>query len=101
MTLGNGHLVGIFVDFLDTLDVGAIDLRVYPLCEHVQRHGHDIDVTRTLAVTEQGTLDAVGAGQQGQFGSGNAGTAVVVRMQRDDQIFAIVEVAAHPLIWSA
>jgi hypothetical protein len=82
---------------LHPLDIRAIELRIDALREHVQRHRHDIDIAGALAIAEQRALDTVGAGQQRQFGGGDAGAAVIVRMQRDDQVFAIVEVAAHPL----
>ena len=67
-----------------------------PLREHVQRQRHDIDIAGALAIAEQRAFDAVGAGHQAQFGGGNAGAAVIVRMQRDDDVFAVVDIAAHP-----
>ncbi len=96
VALGDPHLVGIFVDVLDPLDVGAVQLRIDALRVHVQRQRHDIDIAGALAIAEQRAFDAVGAGHQRQLGGGDAGAAVVVRMQRDDQVFAVVEVAAHP-----
>ena len=42
-------------------------------------------------------LDAVGAGHQPQFGGSDCGAAVVVRVQREDDVLAVVQVPAHPL----
>lgn len=77
MALGNDHLVGIFVDVLDPLDIAAIQLRIDALRIHVERQRHDIDIAGALAIAEQRALDAVGTRHQRQLGRGNAGTAVV------------------------
>ena len=50
----------------------------------VQGDGDDVEVAGALAVAEERALDAVGAGQQAELGGGDAGAAVVVRVQRDD-----------------
>ena len=71
--------------------IGIDALRV-----HVERQRHDVDIAGALAIAEQRAFDAVGARHQRQFGGGDAGAAVIVRMQRDDHVLAIVEVAAHP-----
>ena len=96
MALGDPQLVRIFEDVLDAVDVGAVEHRVDALRVHVERQRHDVDIAGALAIAEQRALDAVGARHQAELGGGDAGAAVVVRMQRDDHVVAIVEVAAHP-----
>ena len=63
---------------------------------HVQSQRHDVDVAGALAIAEQRALDAVGARHQAELGGGDAGAAVVVRVQRDDEVLAVVDLAAHP-----
>ena len=67
------------------------------LGEHVERKRDDIDVAGALAVAEQRAFDAVSAGHQAHFRGGDAGASVIVRMERDQDVFAVVEVASHPL----
>ena len=55
------------------------------LAEQVQRQGHDIDIAGALAIAEQRALDPVGAGHHAELGRGDAGAAVVVRMQAEDR----------------
>ena len=69
---------------------------IEPLRVHVERQRHDIDIAGAFAIAEQRAFDAVRARHQAEFGRGDAGAAVVVRMQRDDQVLAVVELAAHP-----
>ncbi len=96
VTLGDRHFVGIFVDGLDALDIGAIQFRVHALSIHVQRQRHHVHIARALAIAKQRAFDTVGTRHQAEFGGGNARAAVIVRMQRDDDIFAVVDIAAHP-----
>jgi hypothetical protein len=50
--LADLHLVGIFVDVLHPLDVGAIQLRIDALRVKIQRQRHDIDIAGALAIAE-------------------------------------------------
>ena len=96
MALRDLQLVRIFVDVLHPVDVGAVELGIDALRVHVERQRHDVDIAGALAIAEQRAFDAVRARHQAEFGGGDAGAAVVVRMQRDEQVVAVVEVAAHP-----
>ena len=53
------------------------------LAEQVQPERHQADVAGALAVAEQAALDPVGAGLHAEFGRGDGGAAVVVRVQRE------------------
>ena len=81
----------------DLVDVGEVDLRVDALGEQVHAQGDQVDVAGALALPEQAALDAVGAGHQRQLGGGDGGAAVVVRVDRQADVLAAGEVAAHPL----
>jgi len=63
---------------------------------HVEAQGHEIDVAGTLAVAEQAALDAIGAGHVAELGRCDAGAAVVVRMQAENDRIAVLEVAMAP-----
>ena len=65
----------------DHAHVGEIEAGVDALRIQVHRQRDQADVARALAVAEQAAFDAVGAGHDRQLGSGDTGTAIVVRMQ--------------------
>ena len=96
-TLVHLQLVAVLDGLADTVNVREINLRVNALGIQVQAQGHQVDVTGALAVTEQAALDAVRASQVAQLGGGHAGAAVVVRVQRENDVLAVVQVAVHPL----
>src|ERR1700722_18903008 len=81
----------------DLVDVGEVDHRVDALAEQVQPQGDKADVAGAFAVAEQAALDAVRAGQHGQFRVGDGGTAVVVGVDRHAYRVAAGQVPAHPL----
>ena len=81
VALGHGQLVAVLDGAADLVDVGEVDLRVDAAGEQVQAQRHQADVAGALAVAEQAALDAVGAGLVAQFGCGDGGSAVVVRVQ--------------------
>ncbi len=64
---------------------------------HVEGEGDEIDVAGALAVAEEAALDAVGAGHEAEFGGGDGGAAVVVRVEADDDAVAAGEIPVHPL----
>ena len=97
MALPHGQLVAVLDGAADLVDVGEVDLGVDALAEQVHAQGHEVDVAGALAVAEQAALDAVGAGEVAELCRGDARAAVVVRVQRDHDRLAPVQVADHPL----
>ena len=95
--LVDGQLVAVLDGATDLVDVGEVDLRVDAAGEQVQAQRHQTHVAGALAVAEQAALDAVGSGLVAQFGCGDGGSAVVVRVQAQDDRVAASQVAAHPL----
>jgi hypothetical protein len=73
------------VDLADVVDVAEVEARVDAVRVEVQGDGDDIEVAGALAVAEERALDAVGAGEQAEFGGGDAGAAVVVGVERDER----------------
>ena len=74
-----------------------IEPGVDALRQQVQRERDDVDVAGALAVPEQRPLDAVGAGHQPELRGRHRGAAVVVRVDREDDLVARGEVALEPL----
>ncbi|MGX1483234.1 hypothetical protein RKD45_002310 [Streptomyces griseus] len=91
------HLVAVLAGAADLVDLREVDLRVDALGEQVHAQGDQVDVAGALALAEQAALDAVGAGHDGQFGGGDGGAAVVVRVDRQADVRAAGQVAGHPL----
>src|SRR5699024_6963526 len=57
----------------------------------------DIHVAGALAVAQQAAFDTLGTGQHGQLGRGDRAAAVVVRVYRYDNRFAVLDVLAEVL----
>ena len=68
-----------------------------PWREDVERQRDQVDVAGALAVAEQAALDALRSREHGELGAGDAGAAVVVRVDREDHRVAPVERAVHVL----
>ena len=85
------------VDFLDLIELAQIQPGVDPVHVEVHRHRDDVEIARALAVAEQSPFHAVGPGQQAQLRRGHSCAAVVMRVQADNQRFAIPDVPADPL----
>ena len=61
----------------------------------IVRNGHQVDVSGSLAVPEQGSLDAVGPRGQGQLRSRHRHALIVVRVERDHHGVAVGVVSAE------
>ena len=85
------------VDLADAVDVAEVQTRMNAVGVQVQGDGDDVEVAGAFAVAEERALDAVGAREEREFGRGDAGAPVVVRVKRDQGTVAPREVAAHPL----
>ena len=55
-----------------------VEFGVDALREQVERHRYQVEVAGPLAVPEEGALEAVGAGQHGQFGGRHRRAPVVM-----------------------
>ena len=97
VTLGHRQLVAVLHCAPDLVDVGEVDLWVHAPGEQVQSQRHQTHVAGALPVAEQAAFDPVGAGLIAQFCCGDGGSAVVVRMQTQDDRSPVGQVAAHPL----
>src|SRR5690606_5056189 len=93
---GDIHAGAALVHLPDLVDVREVQFRVDALRVEIQRDHDDIQISSTFAVAEEGAFDALGAGQHAEFGGGDPGAAVVVRVQRHDGAVPPREVPAHP-----
>ena len=91
------ELGAVFESAGDGIDVGEVEAGIDALRVHVEGEGDEIDVAGALAVAEEAALDAVGAGHEAEFGGGDGGAAVVVRVEADDDAVAAREISVHPL----
>ncbi len=95
-TFGNGQLVAVFSGASNVVDIGEVNLRVYPLAIQVHSQGNQIHVPGPLAVAKEAAFDAVGAGKVSELSRGHTRAAVVMRMQGEDDVVPVGEIAAHP-----
>ncbi len=57
----------------------------------------EADIAGALPIAKQCALDAVCTGHQREFGRGDGGSPVIMRMQRIDDALAVAHIADHPL----
>ena len=74
------QLVAVLDDPPVLVDVVEAQLGVDALAEQVERKGDHVDVAGALPVTEQGALHPLRPSHQPEFGGGDRGAAVVVRV---------------------
>ena len=96
-TLRHGQASAVLGSAFDLVEVAEIDLRVDSLSEKVDTEGHQIDISGALPVTEQASLDAVGAREVTELRGGHRGSAVIVRMQAEQDVLAVIQPTRHPL----
>ena len=97
LAVPHGHAGQALIALHDLGHVGEVQLGVHPVGEEVHGHGDDVHVAGALPVAEEGTLDPLAPGQQGQFRGGHGGAPVVVGVDGDDDVLPVMEVLAHVL----
>ena len=90
------QLVAIFDRLDDVVDVAEVETGIDPLGVHVERDGYQVAIAGALAIAEQAAFDPVGAGHDAQFRRGDAGAAVIMGVQRNDDAVAARDIAADP-----
>lgn len=95
LTLIDMHAGRLLIGPADAGQVGEIQLRVHALRVQVERKRHQVHIAGALAVAKQRPFDAVRAGEQAHLRVGHGAPAVVVRVQRNDEVLAPVEVLAQ------
>ena len=95
LTLIDAHAGDLFVDLGDGGEIREIKPRVDTLREEIEGEGDDIDVAGALPVAEEGALDAVAACEKSHFAVRNGASAVVVGVEGNDDVFAVLQVFVH------
>ena len=91
----NLHVRVLLICLNDLRHIRKIQLRIHAVAEHVHSERYQIHVSRSFAVAEQSSLYPVSACQQSQLGIRHSRSSVVVRMERDYQVFPVVQIGAH------
>ena len=81
----DGQLIAGFGAARRFVDIGEIQFWINALRVKIKSQRHDVDIAGALAVAEQGTLDALGAGHDRQFRGRHRGAPIVVRMHAQDR----------------
>jgi hypothetical protein len=91
------NVVALRNDLNALLKVRKVEFGRDTLGVHVQRERDEVDVSGSLSVSEEATLDTVGSREETELGGGNTGSTVVVGVEGDDDVLAVDDVAAEVL----
>lgn len=75
-------------DVDDALDIAKIQVRMDALSVEIECEVDNVDVSRAFTVAEQATFYSIRACKNGELGSCDTSSAIVVRMQADNYFFA-------------
>src|SRR5690554_1406611 len=91
------QLVALLHDAANVVDVGKIQFWVNAVGVKVKAQIDQIHVAGALAVAKQAAFHTVGTGQQPQFASGYTCATVVMGVQADDNLVAVIDMATEVL----
>ena len=84
-------------DRADLIHVSKVELGVYPLAVKIHGHRHDVHISRSLTIAQQGPFYAVCARHNAQLCCRDSTAAIVMRMERNNQCIAMLHMVAKPL----
>jgi hypothetical protein len=90
LAIGDGHAGGAFVDFANGGEIGEVEAGFDAMGVKIEGDDDDIEVAGAFAAAEEGAFDAIGAGEEAEFGGGDAGAAVVMGVEGDMDLVAAV-----------
>ena len=97
LTLRNFHAGRLFVDLSSGRQVRKIEAGFDTVAVHVQSHDDDVEVTGPLPVSEKRSFDTISTGHQAQLSCRDSSATVIVRVQADNGVFPVIDIAAKPL----
>ena len=92
----NWQTIGVLGDVTNLVNISNVKFGVDALREEVESESNDVHVSGSLPVPEEGSLDAVGPGEDPQLGRRDRRSAIVVRMQRQHDGVAAINVVREP-----
>ena len=91
------HLSAVLHSATNLVNVREVDARINSLAEKIQSQGQQVNVTGALSLSQEAAFNAVSAGEECKFGTGYAGSTVIVRVNRQRNVLASGKVTRHVL----
>ena len=91
------HLGAVLDRPANLVDVREVDARINSLAEKIQSQGQQVNVTGTFALSQEAAFDAVCAGKECKFSTGDTGSTIIVRVNRQRNVLASGKVTRHVL----
>ena len=91
------HTRDSLINLRDPWHVIKLKTGIYTLRIHIEGNCNNINVTRSLTVSEKCSLNSVSTRQKTHFGVGNGASSVVVGMERNKHAIAVLKVFMHIL----
>ena len=91
------HLGAVLHGAADLVDVREVDARINSLAEKIQAQGQQVNVTGTFALSQEAAFDAVCAGEECKFSTGDTCSTIIVRVNRQRNVLASGKVTRHVL----
>ena len=91
------HLSAVLHGAANLIDVREVDARINSLAEKIQSQGQQVNVTGALALSQEAAFDAVRAGEECKFSTGDTGSTIIVRVDRQRNVLASGKVTRHVL----
>ena len=91
------HLGAVLHGAADLVDVREVDARINSLAEKIQAQGQQVNVTGTFALSQEAAFDTVCAGEECKFSTGDTGSTIIVRVNRQRNVLASGKVTRHVL----
>ena len=91
------HLGAVLHGAADLVDVREVDARINSLAEKIQAQGQQVNVTGALTLSQEAAFDTVCAGEECKFSTGDTGSTIIVRVNRQRNVLASGKVTRHVL----
>ena len=91
------HLGAVLDRAADLVDVREVDARINSLAEKIQAQGQQVNVTGALTLPQKTAFDSVCAGEECKFSTGDTGSTIIVRVNRQRNVLASGKVTRHVL----
>lgn len=83
------QLIAVLDAFTDGVNIGEIESGIHALAVHVERKIYDVDVSSPLPISEEATLDSIGACHDGELRGSSSGATIIVRMNGKNHFLSV------------